>query len=314
MLHVVTDFSFQIAAVRLDATFPGRLVDIVRPYATADAERSLATNARLPGYASHARATYERGGRIEWARFETTDARGFRREWQRPTGQMMTTSPFTAPPADRLNDCDQFIARVGWGDAYERSPLAKNIVVNLQASLCSISVTANDAEVEQIGVAVKALIEEYVSTDLLTRMLPFKVFIGHGGDRKWEAVRDFVKAEGYETVSFESDDRVGKATLEVVEQMITESSVAVVLMTGVDRLEDGRLLARQNVIHEIGFAHGRLGSRNTIVLLEAGTEEFSNIAGITQIRFRTGEVHTTRSELLACIANRRRDRLMSATL
>lgn len=160
---------------------------------------------------------------------------------------------------------------------------------------------------------MKSLLEEYVKLDLLTRALPpFKVFIGHGGDRKWEAVRDYIEAADYPTVSFESDDRVGQATLEVVEQMISEASVAVVLMTGVDRLKSGKLLARQNVVHEIGFAQGRLGARNTIVLLEEGTEEFSNIAGLTQIRFRTGEVHTTRQEVLACVANRHRDRLLSS--
>lgn len=51
-----------------------------------------------------------------------------------------------------------------------------------------------------------------------------------------------------------------------------------------------RLQARANVIHEVGLFQGRLGFERAIVLLEEGCEEFSNITGITQIRFPPGNV------------------------
>lgn len=130
------------------------------------------------------------------------------------------------------------------------------------------------------------------------------VFVGHGGDRQWEVVRDYLLEAGFNVEAFESDERAGLATLEVVSQMIHSSRVAVVVMTAVDQLADGRMFARQNVVHEIGFAQGALGVPNTIILLEEGAEEFTNIAGLTQIRFRRGEIHTTKSRVLAVAASR----------
>jgi hypothetical protein len=42
---------------------------------------------------------------------------------------------------------------------------------------------------------------------------------------------------------------------------------------------------RANVIHEAGLFQGRLGFEKAIILLEYGCAEFSNIHGLTQIRF-----------------------------
>lgn len=48
--------------------------------------------------------------------------------------------------------------------------------------------------------------------------------------------------------------------------------------------------ARLNVVHEAGLFQGRLGFRKAIVLLEEGCEEFSNIHGLSQIRFPKGDI------------------------
>jgi predicted nucleotide-binding protein len=48
--------------------------------------------------------------------------------------------------------------------------------------------------------------------------------------------------------------------------------------------------ARENVIYEIGLFQGFFGFSRAIVLLEEGCEEFSNIQGVTQIRFPTGNI------------------------
>ncbi len=45
-----------------------------------------------------------------------------------------------------------------------------------------------------------------------------------------------------------------------------------------------------NVIHEAGLFQGRLGFERTIILLEEGCEEFSNIQGLGQIRFPSGNI------------------------
>lgn len=61
------------------------------------------------------------------------------------------------------------------------------------------------------------------------------------------------------------------------------------MVPGTER-SDGVKTARANVIHEVGLFQGRLGFEKAIVLLEQGCEEFSNIVGITQIRFPPGNI------------------------
>jgi predicted nucleotide-binding protein len=46
---------------------------------------------------------------------------------------------------------------------------------------------------------------------------------------------------------------------------------------------------------------GKLGFSRAIVLLEEGTEEFSNIHGIEQIRFSRGNIKETYGEILATV-------------
>ena len=72
-------------------------------------------------------------------------------------------------------------------------------------------------------------------------------------------------------------------------------------MTGEDKTEDGGIRARQNVVHELGLFQGKLGFTKAIVLLEDGTEEFSNIHGINQIRYGKGNIKKTFGEVLATL-------------
>jgi predicted nucleotide-binding protein len=44
------------------------------------------------------------------------------------------------------------------------------------------------------------------------------------------------------------------------------------------------------VVHETGLFQGRLGFRKAILLVEEGCAEFSNVHGLTQIRFPEGNV------------------------
>ncbi|WP_160133116.1 TIR domain-containing protein [Microbacterium sp. SLBN-146] len=156
--------------------------------------------------------------------------------------------------------------------------------------------------------AVRAILNEFPLVVNEPPVGPLKVFIGHGGDRKWEVVRDLIAAqEGYEVVAFESEPRAGSINLDVVEGLITSAGAAVIVMTGTDRVEGG-LRARQNVIHELGFAQGRLGRFETIVMAEEGVERFTNLGGLNEIRFPTGQIHTANDEVLAALALRARAR------
>jgi predicted nucleotide-binding protein len=55
--------------------------------------------------------------------------------------------------------------------------------------------------------------------------------------------------------------------------------------------------ARANVIHEVGLFQGKLGMRRAIVMLEDGCAEFSNIVGLTQIRFHPGRISASFEEV-----------------
>lgn len=83
--------------------------------------------------------------------------------------------------------------------------------------------------------------------------------------------------------------------------MLAKSAFAFLVMTGEDEMVGGGTRARQNVVHEAGLFQGKLGFRRAIVLLEEGTEEFSNIHGIEQIRFSKGNIKETFGEVLATI-------------
>ena len=100
---------------------------------------------------------------------------------------------------------------------------------------------------------------------------------------------------------YEIGPRAGKSIKEVLEEMLDESSFALLVLTGEDIHTDGELHARENVIHELGLFQGRLGFTRAIVLLEEGVQEFSNILGINQLHFAKGRIKETFGEVLATI-------------
>ena len=89
----------------------------------------------------------------------------------------------------------------------------------------------------------------------------------------------------------------GLSTKERLETMLDGAVFAFLVMTGEDERADGKKVARANVIHEVGLFQGRLGFERAIVLLEDGCEEFSNIVGLTQIRFPAGKVSAQFEEI-----------------
>ncbi len=128
------------------------------------------------------------------------------------------------------------------------------------------------------------------------------VFIGHGRDALWRELKDHLQDKhGLKVEAYEIGARAGHAVRDVLERMLERSSFAVLVMTGEDETADGSRRARQNVIHETGLFQGRLGFTRAVVLVEAGTEMFSNMEGIEQIRFSQGNIKETFGEVLATI-------------
>lgn len=118
-----------------------------------------------------------------------------------------------------------------------------------------------------------------------------RVFIGHGRSPLWRELKEFVEHRlRLPCDEFNSTPVAGYTTTERLESLLSQASFAFLTMTPDDELIDARVQARPNVIHEIGLFQGRLGARRAIILVEEGCSEFSNIVGLTQIRFPRGDI------------------------
>lgn len=113
------------------------------------------------------------------------------------------------------------------------------------------------------------------------------VFIGHGRNPLWLAVRSFLEKDcGLQVICFESESRTSKSVVSILEQILLQVSFAVIVLTAEDTTADGQLRARQNVIHETGLAQGRLGFSKVVILKQDGVEELSNLAGLQYVSFK----------------------------
>ena len=117
------------------------------------------------------------------------------------------------------------------------------------------------------------------------------VFIGHGRSPIWRELKDFIEDRLHLPVDeFNRVPVAGVTNIARLSEMMDAAAIAFLVMTGEDEQPGNRLHARMNVVHEAGLFQGRLGFTRAIVLLEEGCEEFSNIAGLGQIRFAQGNI------------------------
>jgi predicted nucleotide-binding protein len=131
---------------------------------------------------------------------------------------------------------------------------------------------------------------------------PVVIFLGHGRDPQWRDLKDHLQDKhGYRIEAYEVGARAGHTIRDILDDMLTKSSFALLVMTGEDIDSNGNLHARENVIHELGLFQGKLGFSKAIILLEDETNEFSNIHGIQQIRFSKINIKETFGEILATL-------------
>ena len=96
----------------------------------------------------------------------------------------------------------------------------------------------------------------------------------HAGD--WQQVREFVsKGFGLAVEEYEKDSSVGYTVTARLEQMLTTSSLAIIVMSPEDEQKDQSFRVRQNIVHEIGLFQGRLGFEKVFrCVTEAATNFF----------------------------------------
>lgn len=117
------------------------------------------------------------------------------------------------------------------------------------------------------------------------------IFIGHSRSPLWRELKDFIADRlGLPWEEFNREAVAGSTTSERLESMLSQAAFAFLIMTAEEEHGDATLHARPNVIHEVGLFQGHLGLRRAIVMLEEGCSEFSNIIGLSQIRFPRGSI------------------------
>jgi predicted nucleotide-binding protein len=91
-------------------------------------------------------------------------------------------------------------------------------------------------------------------------------------------------------VEFNSTSAAGVAISERLNEMLEAPGFAFLVLTGEDEQATGKFNPRLNVIHEAGLFQGKLGFEKAIILKEEGCEDFSNVHGLTDIRFPKGKI------------------------
>lgn len=125
-----------------------------------------------------------------------------------------------------------------------------------------------------------------------------KIFIGHGHSKIWKDLKDFLQDRlGLAWDEFNREPVAGISTVDRLQRMLSESVFAFMIMTAEDEHIDGKLHARENVVHEAGLFQGRLGFKKAIILLEEGCIEFSNITGLGYIKFPKGKIDAKFEEI-----------------
>ncbi|MBA3019306.1 MAG: hypothetical protein FP811_14365 [Desulfobacteraceae bacterium] len=149
------------------------------------------------------------------------------------------------------------------------------------------------------------LLESYVSSieqaginTFVNRNPGSHVFIGHGQSPIWRELKDFLSDRlQLPWDEFNREAVAGITTFGRISDMLDSASFAFLVMTAEDQYSDETTHARQNVVHEVGLFQGKLGPRKAIILLEEGCSEFSNIVGLSQIRFPKGNISAVFEEI-----------------
>ena len=129
-----------------------------------------------------------------------------------------------------------------------------------------------------------------------------RIFVGHGGSGQWRDLKDHLhEVHGYAVEAYEVGARAGHVVRDILEEMLTKSSFAVLVMTAEDDMADGRRRARQNVIHETGLFQGKLGFSRAIVLVEEGADDYSNLNGVQMLRYSKGNIKEVFGDVLGVL-------------
>lgn len=165
-------------------------------------------------------------------------------------------------------------------------------------------ISSNVDPIKELAQRAK-LLEQFVSeiervgaVSFIQQSSGSRVFIGHGQSPIWRELKDFLSDRlSLPWDEFNREAVAGLSTFERISSMLESASFAFLIMTAEDQHSDATAHARQNVVHEVGLFQGKLGPRRAIILLEQGCQEFTNIVGLSQIRFPSGRISAAFEEI-----------------
>ncbi len=125
-----------------------------------------------------------------------------------------------------------------------------------------------------------------------------RVFITHGRAQDWRQIQTYIEKDlKLDTLELAQQASGGATIIEKLERAAEECDCAVIVMTGDDTDGDGQAKARENVMHEIGYFHGKYGRPRVILLHEDGVSVPTNLAGIVYVPFPKGTITAAESTL-----------------
>jgi hypothetical protein len=207
-----------------------------------------------------------------------------------------------------------------WLDAYRRNPVACTLMNGtlkgkstfnyyfdpVHGSTVQVTLPDIDEVNELLEVFEREAPKHHLHEEPPTGRMPMTmpsprahIFVGYGGgSQAWRDLRDFLLRLGIEVETFQSESRVGQTITDVLEGMLDRANFAFLVHTAEDDMEGGRMRARQNIVHETGLFQGRLGFDRAIIIREEGTEDFSNVHGLQEIRFPSGQIRVCFGEVI----------------
>jgi predicted nucleotide-binding protein len=149
---------------------------------------------------------------------------------------------------------------------------------HIEAYAVALSLISPFEKAEELGLQVKRLaqhLENKHKASIESRGIGINIFIGHGRSQQWRELKDFITERFRLPVDeFNRVPVAGITNIQRLQQMLDQAEFAFLVMTAEDETSEGRLRARQNVIHEVGLIQGRLRFTKAIVLLEEECEDF----------------------------------------
>lgn len=118
-----------------------------------------------------------------------------------------------------------------------------------------------------------------------------RVFLSHGRSQAWLEVQAYIEKDlAISTMELAQEASSGMTIIEKLETGADACDAAVIVMTGDDTDSAGQARARENVMHEIGYFHGKYGRRRVVLLHEEGVSVPTNLSGIVYVPFPKGMV------------------------